>query len=143
MKSGLEWLIYALLSAFTAALVAIFGKMGLQGVDSVTASGIRAGIMFAVIVVLMLFTGKVNNIGTLDSKSLFYISLGGLAGAASWVFYFLALDSGKVSQVAPIDRLSVVFAVVFAALFLSEKINFPVALGVALMVAGGIIICFA
>jgi len=143
VKSGLEWLIYALLSAFTAALVAIFGKMGLQGVDSVTASGIRAGIMFAVIVVLMLFTGKVNNIGTLDSKSLFYISLGGLAGAASWVFYFLALDSGKVSQVAPIDRLSVVFAVVFAALFLSEKINFPVALGVALMVAGGIIICFA
>jgi len=143
VKSGLEWLIYALLSAFTAALVAIFGKMGLQGVDSVTASGIRAGIMFAVIVVLMLFTGKVNNIGTLDSKSLFYISLGGLAGAASWIFYFLALDSGKVSQVAPIDRLSVVFAVVFAALFLSEKINFPVALGVALMVAGGIIICFA
>jgi transporter family protein len=143
VKSGLEWLIYAILSAITAALVAIFGKMGLQGVDSVTASGIRAGIMFAVIVVLMLFTGKMHNLGTLDSKSLFYISLGGLAGAASWIFYFLALHYGKVSQVAPIDRLSVVFAVIFAALFLSEKINFPVALGVALMAAGGIIICLA
>ena len=143
MKSGLEWLIYALLSAITAALVAIFGKMGLQGIDSITASGIRAGIMFAVIAALMLFTGKMHNLGTLDSKSLFYISLGGLAGAASWIFYFLALHYGKVSQVAPIDRLSVVFAVIFAALFLSEKINFSVALGVALMAAGGIIICLA
>jgi transporter family protein len=143
VKSGLEWLIYALLSAITAALVAIFGKMGLQGVDSVTASGIRAGIMFSVIVVLMLFTGKMHNLGTLDSKSLFYISLGGLAGAASWIFYFLALHYGKVSQVAPIDRLSVVFAVIFAALFLSEKITLPVALGVALMAAGGIIICLS
>jgi transporter family protein len=143
VKSGLEWLIYALLSAITAALVAIFGKMGLQGIDSITASGIRAGIMFAVIAALMLFTGKMHNLGTLDSKSLFYISLGGLAGAASWIFYFLALHYGKVSQVAPIDRLSVVFAVIFAALFLSEKINFSVALGVALMAAGGIIICLA
>jgi transporter family protein len=143
VKSGLEWLIYALLSAITAALVAIFGKMGLQGIDSITASGIRAGIMFAVIAALMLFTGKMHNLGTLNSKSLFYISLGGLAGAASWIFYFLALHYGKVSQVAPIDRLSVVFAVIFAALFLSEKINFPVALGVALMAAGGIIICLA
>jgi transporter family protein len=143
VKSGLEWLIYAILSAITAALVAIFGKMGLQGVDSVTATGVRAGIMFVSIVVLILFTGKVNTVATLDSKSLFYISLGGLAGAASWIFYFLALQSGKVSQVAPIDRLSVIFAVIFAALFLSEKINFPVALGVALMAAGGIIICLA
>jgi transporter family protein len=143
VKSGLEWLIYALLSAITAALVAIFGKMGLQGIDSITASGIRAGIMFAVIAALMLFTGKMHNLGTLNSKSLFYISLGGLAGAASWIFYFLALHYGKVSQVASIDRLSVVFAVIFAALFLSEKINFPVALGVALMAAGGIIICLA
>ena len=143
MKSGLEWLIYALLSAITAALVAIFGKMGLQGIDSITASGIRAGIMFAVIAALMLFTGKMHNLGTLDSKSLFYISLGGLAGAASWIFYFLALQYGKVSQVAPIDRLGVVFAVVFAALFLSEKITIPVALGVALMAAGAIIISLA
>jgi transporter family protein len=140
---SMQWLIYALLSAITAALVAIFAKVGLKGVDSITATGVRAGVMFGTIVVLMLVTGKVNTVTTLDSKSLFYISLGGLAGAASWIFYFLALEYGKVSQVAPIDRLSVVFAVIFAALFLSEKINFPVALGVALMAAGGIIICLA
>ena len=142
-KTSMQWLIYAILSAITAALVAIFGKMGLQGVDSITASGIRSGIMFVVIVFLMLFTGKMQIAATLDSKSLFYIFLGGLAGAASWIFYFLALQYGKASQVVPIDRLGVVFVVIFAALFLAEKITLPVALGVALMTAGAIIISLA
>jgi transporter family protein len=67
----------------------------------------------------------------------------GLAGAASWIFYFLALQYGKVSQVASIDRLSIIFAVILAALFLSEKINKPTALGVALMATGAIIISLA
>jgi transporter family protein len=136
----MQWLIYALLSAITAALVAIFGKMGLQGIDSITASGVRAGVMFAVILVLMLFTGKMQIAGALDAKSLFYVFLGGLAGAGSWVFYFLALQYGKASQVAPIDRLSVVFVIILAALFLSEKITWQSAIGVALMTAGAIII---
>ena len=139
----MQWLIYAILSAITAALVAIFGKKGLEGVDSITATGIRAGIMFAVILVLMLVTGKIQVVTTLNSNSLFYIFLGGLAGAASWIFYFLALQYGKASQVAPIDRLSVVFVIIFAALFLAEKITLPVALGVALMTAGAIIIALA
>ena len=81
-----EWLIFALLSAITAALVAIFGKIGLEGVDSITASGVRAGIMFAAIVVLMMLTGRTQQVMALDRRSLFYIFLGGLAGAASWVF---------------------------------------------------------
>ena len=140
VKMRMQWLIYALLSAITAALVAIFGKMGLQGVGSITASGVRAGVMFAVIIVLMLFTGKMQIAATLDAKSLFYIFLGGLAGAASWIFYFLALQYGKASQVAPIDRLSVVFVIILAALFLSEKITWQTAIGVALMTAGAIII---
>jgi transporter family protein len=139
----MQWLIYAILSAITAALVAIFGKKGLEGVDSITATGIRAGIMFAVIIVLMLFTGKMQIVATLNSNSLLYIFLGGLAGAASWIFYFLALQYGKASQVAPIDRLSVVFVIIFAALFLAEKITLPMAFGVALMTAGAIIIALA
>ena len=139
----MQWLVYAILSAITAALVAIFGKIGIQGVDSITATGIRAGIMFAAIAILMLFTGKIPAITTLDSKSLFYIFIGGLAGAASWIFYFSALQSGKVAQVASIDRLSIVFAVIFAALFLSEKINIPTIIGVSLMATGAIIISLA
>ena len=143
VKTSMQWLIYAILSSITAALVAIFGKRGLEGVDSITASGIRAGIMFGAIIVLMLFTGKMQTVASLDSKSLFYIFIGGLAGAGSWIFYFLALQTGKVSQVAPIDRLSVVFVIIFAALFLAEKITLPVALGVALMTSGAIIIALA
>ena len=143
VKMRMEWLIYALLSALTAALVAIFGKIGLQGVDSVTASGVRAGVMFAVILVLMLFTGKIHVAAALDGKSLFYIFLGGLSGAASWIFYFLALQYGKASQVASIDRLSVVFVVLFAALFLAEKVSWQIAVGVALMTTGAIMIALA
>jgi transporter family protein len=72
-----EWLIYALLSAVTAALVAIFGKIGLEGVDSITATGVRAGIMFAAIMVLIIVTGRTGNIANLDGKSLFYVALAG------------------------------------------------------------------
>jgi len=138
-----EWLIFALLSAITAALVAIFGKIGLEGVDSITASGVRAGIMFAAIVVLMMLTGRTQQVMALDRRSLFYIFLGGLAGAASWVFYFLALQYGKASQVAPIDRLSVVFVIVLAALVLGEKISVQAAGGTALITIGAILIALA
>ncbi len=139
----MQWLIFALLSAITAALVAIFGKIGLEGVDSITATGIRAGIMFGAILVLMLFTGRISEIGSLSGRPLFYIFLGGLAGAASWIFYFLALQYGKASQVAPIDRLSVVFVIVLAAIFLGEKITLQTAIGVALVAAGAIIIAIS
>jgi transporter family protein len=138
-----EWLIYALLSAVTAALVAIFGKIGLEGVDSITATGVRAGIMFAAIMVLVIVTGRAGNIANLDRKSLFYIVLGGLAGAASWVFYFFALQYGKASQVAPIDRLSVVFVIVLAATILGEKVSLQAAVGTVLVAIGAIIIALA
>jgi transporter family protein len=136
----MQWLIFALLSAFTAALVAIFGKIGLEGVDSITASGVRAGIMFAVIIALVIVTGKASLITALDRKSLFYIFLGGLAGAASWIFYFLALQYGKASQVAPIDRLSVIFVIILAALFLGEKVSLQAAAGTGLITIGAILI---
>ena len=139
----MQWLIFALLSAITAALVAIFGKMGLEGVDSITATGVRAGVMFGAILALMLLTGRMSEIASLNQKSLSYILLGGLAGAASWIFYFLALQYGKASQVAPIDRLSVVFVIVLAALFLGEKITPQTAIGTSLVAAGAIIIAIS
>ena len=137
------WLIFALLAAVTAALVAIFAKIGLESVDPITASGVRAGIMFGVILAAMLLTGKIQQATVLDSKSLFYIVLGGLAGAASWIFYFTALNLGKASQVASIDRLSIVFVIVLAALFLGEKVTWQVALGVAFVTVGAIIIALS
>jgi transporter family protein len=137
-----EWLVFALLSAIFAALVAIFGKIGLEGIDTNTATMIRAGIMFGFLVLVILFTGKFEYFQAImsNSKALTYIFLSGLAGALSWLFYFIALKLGKVSQVVPIDRLSVVFAIILAFLVLGENISLKTAVGVALVSVGAILV---
>ncbi|MBN2251356.1 MAG: EamA family transporter [Candidatus Altiarchaeota archaeon] len=136
------WIVFALLSAFTAALVAIFGKIGLEGVDTNTATAIRAVIMALFLVGLILVQGKLHDVKPilLNNKALFYIVLSGLAGALSWLFYFIALKNAKVSQIVPIDRLSIVFAILLAFFILGERISVNAAIGVALMVVGAIII---
>jgi transporter family protein len=136
------WLIFALLSAATAALVAIFGKMGLEGVDSNTATAIRAVIMAAVLLAVIWFEGKLSLASEVlgNNKAMQYIVLSGFAGALSWLFYFLALKFGSVSQVVPIDRLSIVFAIVFAAMFLGEGISIVKGIGVALVAVGAILV---
>jgi transporter family protein len=138
----ISWLVFAILSALTAALVAIFGKIGLEGIDTNTATMIRAGIMFALLFSVILLTGKLNQVPKIVSnqRALFYISLSGIAGAMSWIFYFIALKLGKASQVAPIDRLSIVFVIIFAALLLGEKITQKIAIGTALMAVGAVLI---
>ncbi len=137
-----SWLVFALLSAFFAALVAIFGKIGLQGVDTNLATAIRAVIMAAFLVGVVALQGRLENLGTVfaNHKALFFIVLSGVAGAVSWLCYFLALRMGDVSKVAPIDRLSVVFAIVFALVFLGEKLSWKAGIGAALMAAGAVIL---
>jgi transporter family protein len=136
------WIVFALLSALTAALVAIFGKMGLQGIDTNTATAIRAVIMALFLIGLLLIQGNLHEIKPilLNSQALYFIVLSGIAGALSWLFYFLALKNANVSQVVPLDRLSVVFALVFAYLILGEKISLNASIGAVLVVAGGILI---
>jgi transporter family protein len=137
-----SWFIYAVLSALFAALVAIFGKIGLKRIDSNTATTIRAIIMALFLSGLIIFQGKLSEVRVIltDSKALIFIILSGIAGALSWLFYFLALKNGKVCQVVPIDRLSVVFALVFALLILGEHISLKAGVGAALIVTGGILI---
>lgn len=136
------WLIFALLSALSAAAVAIFGKLGLQGIDANTATAIRAIVMALFLVTVVLIQNRFVNLPEIlaNKKAIFYIILGGVAGALSWLFYFIALKLGKVQQVAPIDRLSVVFAILLAFLFLGEKITLKVGIGAALVTAGAILI---
>jgi len=136
------WLIYALLSAITAACVAILGKIGLQHLDANTATAIRAIVMAIFLVGVVVVQGKLNLINTFfnDKKALLIIALSGVAGALSWLFYFMAIKEGKVSQVAPIDKLSVVFAVIFATIIFGEKISFLSALGVAMIAAGAVLV---
>ncbi|MCX8582049.1 MULTISPECIES: EamA family transporter [unclassified Gilliamella] len=136
------WLVYALLSAITAACVAILGKIGLQHLDANTATAIRAIVMAIFLVGVVAVQGKLNLINTFfnDKKALLIIALSGVAGALSWLFYFMAIKEGKVSQVAPIDKLSVVFAVIFAVIIFGEKISFLSAIGVAMIAAGAVLV---
>ncbi|HUW21157.1 MAG TPA: EamA family transporter [Candidatus Bathyarchaeia archaeon] len=136
------WIVFALLSALTAALVAVFGKIGLEGIDTNTATAIRAVVMALFLIGLTLFQGKLDEVNSIltNSKALTYIVLSGIVGALSWLFYFIALKNAKVSQVVPIDRLSIVFALVLAFLILGEKISLKAGIGAALIVVGGLLV---
>ncbi|WKV51917.1 EamA family transporter [Dickeya fangzhongdai] len=137
-----SWLLYALLSALCAALVALFGKIGLQQLDANTATAIRAVVMALFLVGVVVAQGKTSLFGSVlaNHKAMVFIVLSGVAGALSWLFYFMALKSGTVAQVAPIDKLSVVFAVILAALLLGEKVSLLAGVGVALISAGALLV---
>ncbi|OSN02062.1 MULTISPECIES: EamA family transporter [Lonsdalea] len=137
-----SWLIYALLSALCAALVAIFGKVGLQQSDANTATAVRAVIMALFLVGVVVAQGKLGLVGSMltQHKAMLFIVLSGVAGAMSWLFYFMALKNGSVAQVAPIDKLSVVFAVILAVILLGEKISLLAGVGVALISADALLV---
>ena len=134
------WIIFSLFSAIFASLVAIFGKIGVAGIDSTLATAVRAVIMAVFLVIVALSLGKFEMISSVTGKPLVFIILSGIAGALSWLFYFFALKYGPASAVAAIDRTSVVFVLIFAVLFLAEKLTLNSALGAFLVAVGAIII---
>lgn len=136
----MSWIIFAILSAFFASLVAIFGKVGISNIDNTLATTVRSFIMFIFLFGISLFLGVFDKFKQIDAKALTYIALSGVAGALSWLCYFYALRNGTAAGVAAIDRLSVVFVVILAAIFLTEKINLQVAIGVVLLTAGAILL---
>ncbi|URZ09130.1 EamA family transporter [Clostridium felsineum] len=139
------WLIFALLSAVTAALVAIFGKIGLKSADANTATAVRSIIMAIFLVLVIAFQGNLTKIPAIisDRKIFLFIILSGIAGALSWLFYFLALKYGTVAKVAPIDKLSVVLATVLSVTLLGEKISKLNVIGVAIIAIGSIIVALS
>lgn len=137
------WILYALLSAGFAAAVAIFGKLGLSGVDSTVATTVRAVVMAVFLTVVVLALQKVSLIKTLDNKALTFIVCSGIAGALSWLFYFLALKTGPATPVAAVDRLSIVFVAILAALFLGEALTVKTIAGVLLIIGGAVLLVLA
>ena len=133
------WILYSLLSAFFAGLVAIFGKIGISKVDSTLATTVRAIIMVLFLVSASLSLGKFHLLKTIDNKALLFITLSGIVGAISWLFYFLALKNGPTTVVAAIDKTSIVFVFIFALLFLSEKFTWLKALGAFLVALGAVV----
>ena len=139
----MSWLIYAILSAVFAALVAILAKIGITGVNSNLATAIRTVVILLFAWGIVFAQGTYKDLGSISRYSMIFLVLSGIATGISWLFYFRALQLGNASQVAPIDKLSLVFTIILAAIFLKEKLSFQVALGAILMSLGAILITLA
>lgn len=136
----MSWVVLGLLSAVFASLVAIFGKIGIANVDSTLATTLRSVIMAVFLLALSLGLGKFQQLNTVSSKAWLFIGLSGIAGALSWLCYFLALKLGTADGVAALDRTSVIFVVILAALFLGETVSWRTGLGAGLVAVGAILL---
>ena len=130
------WFYWALASAFFAALTAIFAKVGLQGIDSDFATFIRTLVIVAALALFLSSTGKWQGVGGFSSKNWTFLILSGLATGASWLAYFKALQLGNASQVAPVDKFSLVLVALLAVVFLDERPSAQEWLGIGLVAAG-------
>lgn len=137
-----EWLYWALASAVFASLTAIFAKVGLQGIDSDFATFIRSIVIIIALMAFLSYTGKWQPLSSLTNKNWIYLILSGLATGLSWLAYFKALQMGNASQVAPIDKLSLVLVTIFAVLFLGERPSGQEWLGIGFVVAGVLLLAF-
>ena len=134
------WQFWALLSAVFAALTAIFAKVGIEDINSDFATFIRTIVILCVLAGIVLVTHQYQSLSTISSKSLFFLVLSGLATGASWLCYFRALKLGNASQVAPVDKLSVVMVAIFGVIFLSEKLSTMNWSGIALITVGALLV---
>jgi len=138
----MSWLVYALFSAFFGALTAILAKIGIKNVDSNLATAIRTIIILFFAWGIVIFQGTFKQLSSISRFSLVFLILSGVATGLSWLFYFKALQLGKVSQVSPIDKLSLVITIILAVFILKEKITISIAIGAVLMSIGAILIGF-
>ncbi|MEM2087981.1 MAG: EamA family transporter [Thermoproteota archaeon] len=134
------WLILALLSAFFAALVTIFGKIGLKTIDSTVAAGVRAVIMAATMIGIIMLLGRTSQLTQLMQRDMLFIILSGVSGALSWVFYFAALKLADASKVATIDRTSILFIIVLSYLILGEELSLRTVAAGMLVFLGALIL---
>src|SRR6476646_1615766 len=137
-----SWLTWALLSAAFAALTAIFAKIGVENINSDLATFIRTIVILATLGAILLTIGEFQSLGSISGRTYLFLVLSGLATGASWICYFRALKLGNASQVAPIDKLSVVLVAVFGVAFLGEKLTGPNWIGVGLIAGGTFLVAF-
>jgi transporter family protein len=135
-----NWLLFALGSAFFAALTALFGKLGVAGINSNLATFIRTIVILFVTAGILSLRGEWARPTGLPSSSWLFLMLSGIATGLSWLCYYRALQLGPISRVAPIDKLSVAIAIVFGLVFLGEKPSLPLLIGGLLIVAGAVVI---
>jgi transporter family protein len=141
MEIGMWW-IYALLAAFFAALTAIFAKVGIKGVDTDLATAIRTVVILVIAWGIAFLRGSTSTIHLLTKQNIFFLCLSGVATGLSWIFYFKALQLGKVSQVAPVDKMSVAIAIVLSSIFLGEVLDTKTIIGALLIIIGTLVLIF-
>ena len=134
------WWIYALLSAFFAALTTIFAKIGIENVDANLATAIRTVVIVFMAWGIVIAKGTVTQLSTLSTRSLIFLVISGVATGLSWIFYFKSLQLGKAAQVAPIDKSSVIMVILFSTIFLHEPLTLKVFLGGCLIVIGTLVL---
>lgn len=131
-----SWLLFALLSAVFASLTSIFGKMGVENVESNLGTAIRTIVVLAMAWAMVFVTGEQKDLGKIDRKSAFFLLLSGITTGLSWLCYYRALQDGLASVVVPIDKLSILVTIVFSGLVLKEKLSRKAGMGLALILAG-------
>jgi transporter family protein len=136
----MTWFWWAILSALFAGITAILAKMGVTGVDSNLATAVRTAVILIFAWSVFFATAPAWNLFQLNARNWVFLILSGFATGLSWLCYFRALQLGKASRVAPIDKLSVVFAIAFAALILHERVGWQQWVGGALIVTGAIVL---
>lgn len=136
------WFYYALLSAVFAAFTAIFAKMGVSNINSNLATGIRTIIILVLVWSIVFIKGEAKDIGSLSKFNLIFLVLSGVATGLSWLFYFKALQIGKVSQVAAVDKLSIAIAIILSIFFFKETLTLKTAIGALLIIGGTILLAF-
>lgn len=130
------WLVYVVLSAVFAALTSILAKVGIEGVDSNLATALRTCVVLAMAWGIVAARGKLVEVRSVDHRELGFLVLSGLATGASWLCYYFAVQTGQVSVVVQIDKLSILVSIAFARLVFGERLTRRAAVGLALIVAG-------
>jgi len=142
-KVMLLWQFWAFLAAIFAALTAVFAKIGVEHINSDFATFIRTIVVLLALGLILYGTGQFQPLSTISGKTYLFLLLSGLATGASWICYFRALKLGHAHQVAPVDKLSVVFVALFAATFLGEHISGLGWIGISLISAGAIVLAIS
>lgn len=139
---GKRWLAPAILSAVFASLTAILAKVGVEEVDSNLATALRTGVVFVMAWILVFAGGKQREIKAIGQRSWLFLVLSALTTGLSWLCYYRAIKQGLVSVVAPIDKLSIVVSVLFARVFLREKLGKKAAAGFVILILGTALLLF-
>ncbi len=131
-----RWLLFACLSALFASLTSIFGKIGVEGVESNLGTAIRTVVVLGMAWLMVFVTGQQKGIRRIGRRDWLFLLLSGLSTGLSWLFYYRALQDGPASVVVPVDKLSILVTIVFSRLILHEKLSRRAAAGLALLVLG-------